>query len=312
VGFGTICGFVTSMAVVPAATASSSGANAVGNTMHLMAPVRPNNAQSSRPSKGGSNNLAYRGGAVEHTPTIVLVEWGSQWLTNGDASGEIGVLKLFLGGLDGRETWSTSTTQYCSGVSTGTANCLTSLSASYISYPASQSFQFYDDTSSPAPSQPTQTDLANEAKKIAGLVGNTADRQFVIATATHNSSSGFGTQYCAWHSSTSSASTGTVAYTNLPYMTDAGGSCGANFNGLGPNAGITIVEGHEYAESVTDAYPNGGWLDGNGAENGDKCAWISTGQGATASVTFPTGTFPVQSLWSNKFNNNLGGCVTAS
>ena len=32
-------------------------------------------------------------------------------------------------------------------------------------------------------------------------------------------------------------------------------------------------------ETITDQFPNGGWLDGSGAENGDKCAWISLGPG---------------------------------
>jgi serine protease len=132
--------------------------------------------------------------------------------------------------------------------------------------------------------------------------------QYVIATASGNNASGFGTQYCAWHSSTSSTY-GNIAYTNLPYITDAGGSCGANFNGLGPNAGITIVSGHEMAETITDQFPSTGWLDAGGEENGDKCAWISSGQGASANITLSTGAFPVQSLWSNAFNNNAGGCV---
>jgi len=114
-----------------------------------------------------------------------------------------------------------------------------------------------------------------------------------------NSASGFGTSYCAWHSSTSSAGNGTLAYTNLPYITDAGASCGANFNGLGATAGITIVEGHEFAETETDIFPNGGWLDSKGAENGDKCAWISSGPGASARVPMGNTSFPVQSLWSN-------------
>ena len=135
-----------------------------------------------------------------------------------------------------------------------------------------------------------------------------ASVQYVIATATKNSSSGFGVQYCAYHSSTSS-SAGDIAYTNLPYITDAGASCGANFNGLGPNAGITIVGGHEMAETISDQFPNTGWLDSGGAENGDKCAWISSGQGASADITLSTGTFAVQSLWSNAFNSDAGGCV---
>jgi serine protease len=140
-------------------------------------------------------------------------------------------------------------------------------------------------------------------------VASNASVQYVIATATGNNASGFGTRYCAWHSATSS-SYGNIAYTNLPYITDAGASCGANFNGLGPNAGITIVGGHEMGETITDQFPSTGWLDSNGAENGDKCAWISTGnQGAAADITLSTGTFAVQSLWSNAFNSNAGGCV---
>jgi serine protease len=95
----------------------------------------------------------------------------------------------------------------------------------------------------------------------------------------------------------------------LPYITDAGASCGANFNGLGPNAGVTIVEGHEASETVTDQFPSSGWVDASGSEIGDKCAWISSGQGAATNTTFTTGTFPVQSLWSNAFNSGAGGCV---
>ena len=123
--------------------------------------------------------------------------------------------------------------------------------------------------------------------------------------------SGFGTQFCAWHSSTSS-SYGTLAYTNLPYITDAGASCGQNFvNGgsAGLLDGVSIVGGHEYGETVSDPFPNSGWLDGSGRENGDKCAWISSGQGASANITLPTGTFAVQSLWSNLANGDAGGCV---
>ena len=40
------------------------------------------------------------------------------------------------------------------------------------------------------------------------------------------------------------------------------------------------------------------------AENGDKCAWVSTGPGASANVTFSTGTFAMQTTWSN----DISGC----
>lgn len=68
-------------------------------------------------------------------------------------------------------------------------------------------------------------------------------------------------------------------------------------------------KGHEFAETISDQFPNGGWLDSKGSEIGDKCAWISSGQGASANITLSTGTYPVQSLWDNAFNKDAGGCV---
>jgi hypothetical protein len=261
-----------------------------------------------------SNNLSYHGGVggigVETAPKVYLVLWGSQWNSN-DPSGEAQILENFYTGV-GSSSWNNSVTQYCQGVASGTITCGTS--GTHAGNPSGMYAGVWADNASAAAAHPTQTQLAAEAVKAAAHFGNTtsasnASRQYVIATSHGNSASGFGTQYCAWHSSTSS-SYGNVAYTNLPYMTDAGASCGANFNGLGANAGITIVGGHEMAETETDQFPNGGWLDSSGAENGDKCAWISSGQGASARVTFPNGSsFPVQSLWSNAFNSNAGGCV---
>lgn len=262
---------------------------------------------------GGTKNLSYRGGSggigVETTPQIYLVFWGSQW-TNNDPSGEAAILENFLSGTGG-SSWQNTVIQYCQGVSSGTVFCggagtpAGNQTGSFAGY-------WYDNTST-APSSPTQSQLASEAVNAAQHFGNTtsssnASVQYVIATAHGNNASGFGTQYCAWHSSTSS-SVGNVAYTNLPYITDAGASCGADFNGLGSTAGVTIVEGHEMAETITDQFPSTGWLDSSGSEIGDKCAWISSGQGASAYVSLSTGTFPVQSLWSNAFNSGVGGCV---
>jgi serine protease len=261
---------------------------------------------------GTSNDLYYHGGiggiGVETAPKIYLVFWGSQW-DNDDPSGEAAILESFYKGVGG-SSWLSTVTQYCQGVATGSYTCSGGTAAGnqqgmFVTY-------WYDNASA-APSKPRQSQLAAEAARAAQHFGNTnassnASVQYVIATSHGHNAQGFGSQYCAWHSSTSS-SYGNVAYTNLPYMTDAGASCGANFNGLGPNAGMTIVGGHEMAETITDQFPNGGWLDSGGSEIGDKCAWISSGQGASADISISTGTFPVQSLWSNAFNSGSGGCV---
>src|SRR3989442_4668349 len=97
----------------------------------------------------------------------------------------------------------------------------------------------------------------------------------------------------------------------MPYVTDAGTSCGQNFvnsGSAGTLDGVTIVEGHESAETITDQNPAGGWTDTSGAENGDKCAWVSSGAGATQNVAFSTGSFAMQSTWGNDGAAGAGAC----
>ena len=255
---------------------------------------------------GGSSNLYYHGGiggiGVETAPKIYLVLWGSQW-SNNDPSGESALLQNFYSNVGG-SSWLKSVTQYCQGVAGGTFFC--NNSGTPAGNPSGILAGVWYDSASAAPTHPTQSQLAAEAVNAAAHFSPTENTtvQYVIATAHGNNASGFGTQYCAWHSATSS-SYGNLAYTNLPYITDAGASCGANFNNLGPNAGITIVAGHEMAETITDQFPSGGWLDGQGEENGDKCAWNS----ATSNQSLGGQSFPVQPLWSNLSNNSAGACV---
>ena len=301
-----------------AANASAAGANHSTGTevlhgAHIMG-LAGSGKSCHRNCGGGGNNLSYHGGTggvgVETgADKVYLVYWGSQW-NNNDPSGEASIQQNFFNHVGG-SSWNNSVTQYCEGVASGTVTCGSSGTAA--TNPTGVLAGVWYDNAAAAPSRPTQSQLASEAVNAAGYFGNTSANsntqvQYVINTATGNNASGFGTQWCAWHSSTSS-SYGNIAYTNMPYITDAGSSCGANFNGLGPNAGITIVGGHEFGETESDIFPNGGWLDGSGNENGDKCAWISSGQGASANVTMNGATFPVQSLWSNAFNSGAGGCV---
>jgi hypothetical protein len=296
--------------------AAASGGSVPGREVYMptrgMAEAALHAAGHGKPTR--SKQLTYHGGVggsgvVTGSDKVYLVLWGSQWNGN-DPSGEQALLTDFFNHVGG-SAWNNSVTQYCQGVATGTVTC--GASGTHAVNPSNVLGGIWADNGSAAPSHPTQSQLAAEAARAAAHFGNTAAAvnktvQYDILTAHGNNASGAGTQYCAWHSSTSSAY-GTLAYTNMPYVTDYGASCGANFNGLGANAGITMVNGHEFAETETDIYPNGGWLDSAGAENADKCAWISSGQGASSSESLNGKSFPVQSLWSNAFNSNQGGCV---
>ena len=287
-----------------AAAASSDGVH--GNAAHSMKVRGVKPAGST-----GSSNLYSHGGAVETVPAVYIVYWG--WTS--DPSGEASYQQNFFTGVGG-SSWINSTTQYCQNVPSGTYFCNTQPAPQYVTNPSAQLKGTWSDNTNSLPGHISQTALAQEATRAAAHFGNTsaasnASVQYIIDTPTGHSTSGFGTRFCAWHSSTSS-SYGNIAYTNFPYQTDAGASCGQNFVNSGSAGlldGVSIVGGHEYGETISDQFPNGGWLDSGGAENGDKCAWISSGQGAATNITLATGTFAVQSLWSNAFNSGSGGCV---
>jgi serine protease len=124
--------------------------------------------------------------------------------------------------------------------------------------------------------------------------------------------------FCAWHDWNGdvgvSSSYGDIAFTNMPYVMDQGTSCGQNFvnaGSAGTDDGYTIVEGHEYAETITDQNPAGGWVDLSGEETADKCAWIPpkpATAGSAAVLQLSTGAFAMQSVWANNANSGKGGC----
>jgi serine protease len=289
-----------------------------------------------------ASNLSYGGaidgvGVTTGTPRVYLILWGSQWgsqSTNssgyraysGDPMGMAPDLQAFFKGLGtGGEAWSGVMTQYCQGVATGAQSCPSSGTA-HVGYPVGGALVgTWEDSSSAAPSQATAHQIAVEAVRAASHFADFSPAaQYFIVSPTGTFPDGFDTpygQFCAWHDysgdstmdggGAASSPSGPVAFTNMPYVTDAGSSCGENFVNAGSAGtldGVTIVGGHEYAETITDEFPAGGWTDSSGNENGDKCAWISSGQGASQNVTLTTGQFAIQSTWANDYNGGSGGC----
>jgi hypothetical protein len=267
---------------------------------------------------------------------VYLVFYGSQWGTQGtgsngnitltgDPSKEAPYAQQFLKGLGtGGELWSGVMTQYCDGVATGAQSCPAS-NTEHVAYPTGGVLAgVWVDESTASPATASGHQLGVEAVNAAAHFGNTTaasnrDAQYVILSPTGTNPDNWRTQgFCAWHDyngdSTLSGGKvtspyGDIAFTNLPYLTDAGLSCGQGFvNNPGTLDGVSIVEGHEYAETITDQNPPGGWIQGN-SENGDKCAWITPGTaGGSFNLTTGTGTFAVQTTWANDGKSGAGTC----
>lgn len=223
-----------------------------------------------------SGNLTWHGGPVQTVPKIYIVFWGSKWTTN---DGEYKTLTGFMGAIGGGK-WINSDTQY-------------SGSNGQITNPSNQLAGTWIDPSS-VPRKPGSSAVGAEAQKAAAHFGyGGVNANYIVAIQSGNDPSGFKTQWCAWHSS-ESESEGVVSYTNFPYQSDAGANCGAgSVNTPGTYDGVSIVSGHEEAETQTDPQPSTGWLDSSGAENGDKCAWQNLENNPNA------GGYPTQPLWSN-------------
>ncbi|WP_207911087.1 PKD domain-containing protein [Roseateles saccharophilus] len=290
----------------------------------------------------GTQTLSYNGGVngigvTSGTPRVYLIFWGSQWGTSGtDANGYTTLsgdpqnaapyMQKWIKGLGTNgELWSGVMTQYCDGplVARGATSCPSG--APHVGYPTGGGVLagVWVDTSAAAPSAATGNQIGAEAVKAAAHFGNTTAAsnryvQYVIMSPTGTKPDGFNTPnggFCAWHDYTGdtslsggavNSSYGDIAFTNMPYVTDMGTSCGQS-SVSSVLDGFSIVGGHEYAETVTDQNPAGGWINqtgsaSNGQENGDECAWISSGQGATALVAMSTGSFAMQSTWSNDTN----------
>jgi len=246
-------------------------------------PVR--GVSGDRTAMAGSNNLIYGSGPVQTAPKLYVVFWGSAWNGSGDPNGLKSLLPAFLAKVGG-SAWNSTVTQYTMSGGAHAGNPAGNYGGSYV-----------DTTSSPA-KRPTQSQMAAEAAKAAAHFGDrSSSAEYIVAMPHGIVPSGFKTQYCAYHATTTSSGS-TISWTNLPYLPDAGTGCGAN-SVAGPNDGVSIVEGHEMAESETDPQL-GAWLDSSGAEIGDKCAWVNLQETNLNGTNYPT-----QPLWSNA----VSGCV---
>jgi hypothetical protein len=231
-------------------------------------------------------NIPYNGGPVQTNPKIYIVFWGS-WSGSGDPDGVQTYLKNFLGAVGG-SAWLGDVTQYTQSNGEHVGNAGGSLAGTW------------NDTSAPPnlSGSDYQTLIANEATKAAAHFGDvSSNASYVIALPSGTQVNGFGSNYCAWHSD-AAYDGATISYTNLPYMPDAGSDCGTgSVTSPGTLDGVSIVAGHEQAETETDPQPPTGWYDAGGSavtEIGDKCAWTDL-----ADTPFIGASYPTQPLWSN-------------
>ena len=267
---------VTSLLLAATAfTAASQSANAASSP-------QPHNTIAPRPSSpaaplAGGGPLYNHGGPVQNAPRVYLLFW--DWTS--DPYGVASYLENFLSHV-GCTPWLNTVSQYGGGPCPG--------------------YQGAWSDSSSIPLTPSDSQIQSEALKLVHYLGiNESDTnaQIIVALPHGHSPAGFGSSYCAYHGVISGTS---ISYTVLPYLPDAGSACGWGSVTGSPLDGVSIVEGHELAEAITDPQLNA-WMDANGNEIGDICAWTGL-----ADINLNGSYFAMQPLWSNRTNS----CVQSS
>lgn len=229
-------------------------------------------------------NMLYNGGTVQTTPSVYVV----YWQFTADPHGEAARFTDFLKAAGGSQ-WLSTVKQY------------TQYGSQHIASPPRQLKGAWYDNADPVPAHPTDAQIQAEAVRLADhFRAYDPNAAYIVATpAGHWSTGGFKRNWCAYHGNTSARGVA-LSYTNLPYMSDAGYACGAyavNSGAQGILDGVTIVGGHELAETQTDP-TGGGWYDAGGNEIADKCAWEDMHNEPMGGTVFPT-----QPLWSNAARN---------
>ncbi len=137
---------------------------------------------------------------------------------------------------------------------------------------------------------------------------------FVLTSGDVAESSGFGSQYCGWHTAANMNGTDikfSFVGNSVPLYTS-----GCQAQTVGPNGssgadGMASVIAHEMEEAISDPDQNG-WYFKTGNENADQCAWkfgkTYQSNGAMANMRLGARDFLIQQNW---LNSGGGSCVLA-
>jgi len=232
-------------------------------------------------ARGGArrtSNMTYHNGPVLLANKTEAIFWGSSWPTyTGDI---ITGLDSFFGGF-GASNYAGITTQYYE--ISGTTRLYIGAGSTYYGHAI-------DGTTAPSSALSTSQVIA----EACSVVGNNPDPNTLYLVYTDTTAGNV--NYCAYHTWGSCGSKPIqVAY--MPNITGVAGCDPGNLYGVGGSQGMRAlanVTAHELEETITD--PRGSaWYDRQGAEIGDKCAWLFAG-----AVTLSNGTvWQLQEEWSN-------------
>jgi hypothetical protein len=206
----------------------------------------------SRTRPGSNPLMTYHGGKIMKTATTQAIFWGPSWNNAGFAD-KINGIDLFYGG-HGGSNYAKTSDEYTGSNGQVTATTM------HIGHLV--------DLSTAAGGNRTSVILAEVCKMV-----SSPDSQGNGYYAVYSDVKRGGAQYCAYHSA--GTCNGVPVQFAFFFNLDGDSGCdpqdtsGLHSQGL---AALANVSAHELAEARTDPSSPGAWYDGQGEENGDKCA----------------------------------------
>jgi hypothetical protein len=243
----------------------------------------PGSARAQSNSLSG-NGISYHGGPILLGTTNIHYIWYGNW-TNNSATA---ILPAFATSIGGSSYFNINAT-YTNGAGTPVTNSCSLASQTNDNYSRGKNLSDNDVLAIVAAQNPTDTN---------GVY-------FVLTSADVNESSGFCTQYCAWHASASvNGHNIKLGFIGNPDRCPS--ACSVQSTSPNGNAGADAMASliaHELEETVTD--PNGNaWYDRRGQENADKCAWTfgqvyKISNGSYANMNLGGKDYLIQQNWVN-------------
>jgi hypothetical protein len=236
--------------------------------------------------------VVYKGGPVQHNPTVYLIFWGSNF-NKGTLRTEVLNLYNSLSSTGSNPSYQGILTQYWDN--SGSIASADVVAGNFL------------DTRITAPSGVNEQSVEEEiayAVSVNNWPPNGTNPQYAVFTpsgTTYQSSFVKDPEgeaaFCGYH-----GRTGGVSYSFIPSEYDEPfyNGCATSYDHSGPNEetlpnhATTMVASHEYAETVTDPEPtHPGWQDSEGYEIADICS--------SGDDELPGGSW-VQGLWGNREN----------
>jgi len=255
---------------------------------------KPGHLPATHAHAAAANNLAYNGGSVMAETTNIYAIF---WEPNGQVSANYhALIERYFHDVGGSPLYQNNT-QYTQ--SSGGSPTNSRLAGSWT------------DTGGYPNSPLLDADIQQEVSHAMAVNGWSAssDNAFFVFTQSgadlcfdSSHSSCASNAFCAYHSAFGNG----VIYAAMPYA--ASFHCGSGMKlPNNDDAALTInVTSHEQMEAATDPYPSSGWVDANGQEIGDKCAWnFGSVNGDGSNVSWNGDHYLVQQEW----DNAMSGCT---